>query len=261
MDDERMISLAGVSRTFVKGADRVRALEDVSLEIPRGDFLAVLGPSGSGKSTLMNVLGLLDRPDEGVYELDGRDVSRVSADELAALRNRRIGFVFQQFHLLPRTTAIENVELPLIYSDRRDLRGLGMAALERVGLRDRAHHHPGELSGGQQQRVAIARALVNDPDLILADEPTGNLDVRSGLEILSIFQELNTAGKTVVLVTHDAELATMARRMVRIVDGRLVSDERVNRRAVADELLAGLAAEGSGGARDPLLTRMAGGSP
>ncbi len=240
-----MARLQGVSRTYKKGPDQVRALQDVSLDIARGEFLAIVGPSGSGKSTLMNLLGLLDRPDSGTFLLDGADVTQYSSDELAALRNQLLGFVFQQFHLLPRTTAVENVELPLIYSDRKDLSGLGSRALERVGLGDRAHHHPGELSGGQQQRVAIARALVNEPELILADEPTGNLDSRSGLEVLALFQELNRAGTTVVLVTHDSEVAAMADRVVRIVDGRIASDERTETPVDASHALAGLVLEGA----------------
>ena len=222
-----MIELEKVSKSYTKDSNVVNALVDVSLRIDRGEFVAILGPSGSGKTTLMNMIGLLDRPDQGVYRLDGRDVSTFGADELAATRNERIGFVFQSFHLLPKTPAVENVELPLMYSDRSDLSGLATRALERVGLADRASHVPGELSGGQQQRVAIARALVNEPDLILADEPTGNLDSNSGLEILGILQDLNDDGKTVVLVTHDANLAAMASRRVQIVDGRIAMDEPV----------------------------------
>ncbi len=222
-----MIEIEGVHKRYEKDANVVRALDGVSLNIDRGEFVAILGPSGSGKSTLLHMLGLLDRPDEGMFQLDGRDVSTFSADELAAFRNQQIGFVFQSFHLLPKTPAVENVELPLIYSDRSDLAGLAMKALGKVGLTDRASHVPSELSGGQQQRVAIARALVNEPDLILADEPTGNLDSKSGLEILGILQDLNAEGVTVVLVTHDAELARMANRRVEIVDGRIVRDEAV----------------------------------
>ena len=206
--------------------------------------MAVIGPSGSGKSTLMNVIGLLDRPDSGSYHLDDGDVASHTSDELARLRNEKIGFVFQTFHLLPKTTALENVELPLIYSSRGDISGMGTQALEKVGLKDRAKHLPSELSGGQQQRVAIARALVNDPDLILADEPTGNLDTRSGLEVLAIFQELNRAGKSVVLVTHDAAVAEMAHRIVEIVDGRIVGDRPVEESKDARESLAKLPGNG-----------------
>jgi ABC-type lipoprotein export system ATPase subunit len=210
-----MIELEGVSKTYQKGADVVRALDTVSIRIEEGEFVAVIGPSGSGKSTLMNVIGLLDRPDTGSYRLDGTDVTTFTSDELAVLRNEKIGFVFQSFHLLPKTTARENAELPLIYSDRPYISGLGQKALEQVGLGDRADHEPSELSGGEQQRVAIARALVNEPELILADEPTGNLDSKSGLEVMAIFQELNRRGKSVVLITHDRDIASMAQRRLR----------------------------------------------
>ena len=226
-----MISLHDVSKTYEKGSTRIRALDGVSLTIEEGAFVAVVGPSGSGKSTLMNVIGLLDRPDTGRYTLDGTDVSSLDPDRLAELRNARLGFVFQAFHLLPGTTALENVELPLLYSERRDISGLGMAALARVGLEDRADHTPGELSGGQQQRVAIARALVNEPEIILADEPTGNLDSASGDEVMRILEELSASGKTVVLITHDDAIARRADRRIRIVDGRIVSDERMSGRA------------------------------
>ncbi len=234
-----MIEVKDIYKRYEKEGSVVHALDGVSLTIEPGEFVAIHGPSGSGKSTLLNVLGLLDRADEGMYRLDGRDVSTFSADELAAYRNLKIGFVFQSFHLLPKTPAIENVELPLIYSDRSDLSGLAMKALDKVGLADRASHGPGELSGGQQQRVAIARALVNEPDLILADEPTGNLDSRSGLAIMAILQELNADGVTVVLITHDAELARMASRRVEIVDGRITNDEGViDRRDLGSALAA-----------------------
>lgn len=236
-----MIEVKDIYKRYEKEGSVVHALDGVSLTIEPGEFVAIHGPSGSGKSTLLNVLGLLDRADEGMYRLDGRDVSTFSADELAAYRNLKIGFVFQSFHLLPKTPAIENVELPLIYSDRSDLSGLAMKALDKVGLADRASHGPGELSGGQQQRVAIARALVNEPDLILADEPTGNLDSRSGLAIMAILQELNADGVTVVLITHDAELAGMASRRVEIVDGRITNDEGVVDRRDAGSTLAAAA--------------------
>jgi putative ABC transport system ATP-binding protein len=212
-----MIEVDGVRKRYEKDANVVHALDGVSLKIDRGEFVAIVGPSGSGKSTLLNILGLLDRPDVGAYRLDGRDVSTFSADELAAFRNRKVGFVFQSFHLLPRTPAIENVELPLIYSDRSDLAGLARKALDRVGLGDRATHVPGELSGGQQQRVAIARALVNEP---------------------GILQDLNAEGVMVVLVTHDAELARMARRRVEIVDGQITRDEIVTERLDARAALS-----------------------
>jgi putative ABC transport system ATP-binding protein len=221
-----VIELQGIGRTYERpGGGPVVALQDVSLRIERGDFLAVVGTSGSGKSTLMNVLGLLDRPDTGRYLLDGADVTGLDVDAQARLRNRRIGFVFQAFHLLPRTTALENVELPLVYSDRDDISGLGLRALEQVGLADRVTHRPSELSGGQQQRVAIARALVNEPDLILADEPTGNLDAKSAAEVLGVLDALGRAGRTIVLVTHDANVAAHCTRIARIEDGRLVSIE------------------------------------
>lgn len=219
------IELKQVNKTYRKNSEEVRALVDVSLKIDQGEFVAVVGPSGSGKSTLMNVLGLLDRPDSGAYILDGGAVDSFTSDELARLRNEKIGFVFQSFHLLPKTTAVENVELPLIYCSRADISGLGERALEQVGLKDRTKHLPSELSGGEQQRVAIARALVNEPDVILADEPTGNLDTKSGLEVLAIFQELNRRGKTVVLITHDPDVAAMAGRVLEIVDGRIISDK------------------------------------
>ena len=219
------IELEQVNKTYRKNSEEVCALIDVSLKVDRGEFIAVVGPSGSGKSTLMNVIGLLDRPDSGKYTLDGGDVDSFTGDQLARLRNEKIGFVFQSFHLLPKTTAVENVELPLIYCSRADITGLGVRALEQVGLKDRAKHLPSELSGGEQQRVAIARALVNEPEVILADEPTGNLDTRSGLEVLAIFQELNRQGKTVVLITHDPGVAAMAGRVLKLVDGRIVSDE------------------------------------
>ena len=235
-----MIRLEHVSKTYRKDAEEVRALQDASLRIEPGEFVAITGPSGSGKSTLMNLMGLLDRPDSGSYHLDESEVASLTPDDLAQLRNEKIGFVFQTFHLLPKTTAQENVELPLIYSSRRDISGLGARALEMVGLTDRAKHLPSELSGGQQQRVAIARALVNEPELILADEPTGNLDTQSGLEVLAIFQELNRAGKTVVLITHDAAVAEMAHRIVEIVDGRIVADRPVKDSKDAREVLVSI---------------------
>jgi ABC-type lipoprotein export system ATPase subunit len=230
-----MIELMGICRTYRRpGGEPVEALRDVSLRIERGDFLAVVGSSGSGKSTLMNVLGLLDRPDAGRYLLDGQDVDGLDVDGQARLRNRRIGFVFQAFHLLPRTSALDNVELPLVYSERAEIAGLGRRALERVGLADRVDHRPSELSGGQQQRVAIARALVNEPDLLLADEPTGNLDARSAAEVLALFEALHRAGGTIVLVTHDPAVAARCGRVARIEGGRIVSvEERAPRAAGA----------------------------
>jgi putative ABC transport system ATP-binding protein len=221
-----MIELDGITKTYTRnGAEPVRALRDVSLRIDRGEFVAIVGSSGSGKSTLMSILGLLDRPSSGEYRFDGRDVSKLDAGEQARFRNKRVGFVFQSFHLLPRTSALENVELPLLYSDRVDIDGVGRKALESVGLADRVDHSPAELSGGQQQRVAIARALVNEPDLLLADEPTGNLDARSALEIMSLFRDLNRQGRTIVIVTHDMAMAEHARRIARIEDGCIVPSE------------------------------------
>lgn len=219
-----MLQLQNVSKRYRKDQQAVvHALLDISLDIRQGEFVAIVGPSGSGKSTLMNIMGLLDRPTEGTYKIDNREVENLNHDELAKLRNRKIGFVFQSFHLLPRTTARENVELPLVYSDRREIGDRAATALKAVGLENRAKHYPGELSGGQQQRVAIARALVNEPEIILADEPTGNLDSASGQEIVSIFKELNRSGKTIILITHDREIARNASRVVDIVDGKIVS--------------------------------------
>jgi putative ABC transport system ATP-binding protein len=203
---------------------RLQVLREVDFSVDEGEFVAITGPSGSGKTTLMNILGLLDRPDSGAYLLRGRPVAQLSASERAQVRTETIGFVFQQFHLLPRTTAMENVELPLLYSRQTDgeIRGKARTALCRVGLEDRLTHYPDELSGGQQQRVAIARALVNDPGVILADEPTGNLDQQSGWQIMELFRELNRNGSTILLITHDPEIAGAASRVVRIDDGRLV---------------------------------------
>jgi putative ABC transport system ATP-binding protein len=221
-----VIEIQNVSKQYVRptGGEPIRALDDISLFIERGEFIAITGASGSGKSTLMNILGLLDAPTGGRYLFEGEDVSRLSVSERARYRNKKVGFVFQAFHLLARTTALENVELPLVYSDRASTDGLGKRALEAVGLADRMSHRPGELSGGQQQRVAIARALVNEPDLILADEPTGNLDPQSASEVLNVLQRLNTAGRTIVLVTHDPLVAAWARRVVRLEAGRVASD-------------------------------------
>ncbi|HEV2429990.1 MAG TPA: ABC transporter ATP-binding protein [Burkholderiales bacterium] len=215
-------------KTYRMGESEIRALDRVSVDIDKGEFVAVMGPSGSGKSTFMNVLGCLDRPTSGQYTLGGKRVSELAGDELAAVRNRSVGFVFQQFNLLPRTPAIENVELPLVYAGiERKLRvEKSKAMLERVGLAERAHHHPAQLSGGQQQRVAIARALVTEPLLILADEPTGALDSRTSLEIMRLLQELNRQGMTVVLVTHEPDVARFARRILGFRDGRVVQDDR-----------------------------------
>jgi len=217
-----MIQLQGLSKTYPRpDGGEVRALDDVSLDIEQGDFVAVVGASGSGKSTLLNILGLLDVPTNGRYVLNGADAAHLSARAMARLRNRKIGFVFQAFHLLARTSALENVELPLLYSDG-DLRDVaGAAALAKVGLADRVSHTPAELSGGQQQRVAIARALVNDPELILADEPTGNLDAHSAHEVMALLHTLSAEGRTIILVTHDAALAAQCKRIVRLTAGRM----------------------------------------
>jgi putative ABC transport system ATP-binding protein len=219
-----------VVKVYRMGGSDVRALDGVSIDIAKGEFVAVMGPSGSGKSTFMNVVGCLDRPTSGEYRLDGKPVSEMAGDQLAAVRNRHIGFVFQQFNLLARTPAVENVELPLIYAGvAKKIRfEKAMRMLEKVGLTERAHHHPGQLSGGQQQRVAIARALVTEPLLILADEPTGALDSHTSVEVMALFQELNRQGMTVVLVTHEPDVARFARRVLRFRDGHLVSDESQN---------------------------------
>jgi ABC-type lipoprotein export system ATPase subunit len=223
-----MIQFRNISKTYER-PDRARleVLKDVDGSIEEGAFAAVVGPSGSGKSTLMNILGLLDQPDSGTYRLNGREVTDLDPTERARIRNQDIGFVFQQFHLLPRTSAVENVTLPLVYSDVPDPEDRAVAALARVGLSDRLHHHPHELSGGQQQRVAIARALVNDPRLILADEPTGNLDAEATEEIMEIFLGLHRAGRTIVLITHDPDLAARCTERLRIEDGRLFEEAMV----------------------------------
>ena len=222
-----MIKLKNISKSYQRpGEGELKVLKDVDFEVANGEFVAIVGPSGSGKSTLMNILGLLDRADNGEYELAGKNVSQMSTSELAHTRNSTIGFVFQQFHLLPRTTATENVELPLVYSQKiqGDSRKKSIDALCRVGLEERLSHYTNELSGGQQQRVAIARALINDPDIILADEPTGNLDQLAGRQIMDLFRELNDAGSTILLITHDRQLAQMANRVVYISDGWMTAD-------------------------------------
>ncbi len=237
--DGSIIKVKNLIRTYQLGEVEVRALRGVSFEIQRGELLAVMGPSGSGKSTLMNVLGCLDQPDSGSYQLEGEEVGRLSDDQLAAIRNRRIGFVFQTFNLLPRTTALANCELPMLYAgaSRRERDERARQALIQVGLQDRMNHHPNELSGGQQQRVAIARALVNRPSIILADEPTGNLDSKSGVEIMEILQQLNgRGGITVMIVTHDPFIARHTDRVIRLQDGRIVADESVVHRLRAGEV-------------------------
>jgi len=239
-----VISVKSLVKTYVVGEVEVKALRGVDLEVERGEFLAVTGPSGSGKSTFMHIIGCLDRPTSGQYFLDGQDVSRMSKDQLAAIRNKKIGFVFQGFNLLSRTSALDNVELPLLY-------GSGLKAAERhkraievlsaVGLGNRADHHPNQLSGGQQQRVAIARALINNPSILLADEPTGNLDTRTSIEVMDIFQRLNRErGITVVLITHEMDIAEYGNRIVTFRDGLVVADRTVTHRRLAQEELAAL---------------------
>ena len=221
-----MITLEGITKVYRAGEVEVPALKGISLHIPEGEFIAIMGPSGSGKSTLMNLIGCLDQPSEGRYILDGYDVSVLTDDQLAWIRNRKIGFVFQSFNLIPRASAVHNVEMPLIYAgDSLQRHERAMAALESVGLLDRASHLPNELSGGQQQRVAVARALVTDPAILLADEPTGNLDTESSLEIMKLLRDLNQQGRTIVLITHEADIAAFAQRVVRLRDGVIVSDE------------------------------------
>jgi putative ABC transport system ATP-binding protein len=219
---DELIHLESITKVYGEGDGAVAALREFSLTVASGESLAVMGPSGSGKSTLMNILGCLDTPTSGSYWFAGQDVSRLNETELAHVRNRRIGFVFQQFQLLPKLSAWRNVELPLLYRNVRDRRSLALQALEQVGLANRVNHRPSQLSGGQQQRVAIARALVTNPDLILADEPTGNLDTASSRDVLAVLHELNEQGRTIVIITHDPEVAPVAKRTVHMRDGRLV---------------------------------------
>ena len=225
-----LIQIQGVTKVYRTGDVMVRALRGITLTIERGEFVALMGPSGSGKSTFLNVVGCLDRPSSGQYLLDGLDVGRLSRNQLAGLRNKKIGFVFQNFNLLPRTTAIDNVELPMLYwrGPVPDRRQRALAALKMVGLAEYAHHHPNQLSGGQQQRVAIARALVNRPEIILADEPTGALDSRTSIEIMAIFQRLNReSGITLMMVTHEPDIAAHASRIIRFRDGKILDDRRI----------------------------------
>ncbi len=234
---ETVIELDGIQKIYRTGGVEVHAVRGVSLKIVKGEFVAFMGASGSGKSTIMNLLGCLDRPTHGRYLLDGVDVSRLDRDELATIRNRKLGFVFQSFNLLSRTSALENVELPLLYSERhlppREIRAKAEQALSLVGLAARAGHHPNELSGGQQQRVAIARALINDPEVLLADEPTGNLDSRTSVEIMGVFQRLNDQGITVIMVTHEPDIAAYTKRNIVMRDGNVLTDLPVTNRTLA----------------------------
>lgn len=225
---DSLIRLANLEKIYRVGTELVHALRGVTLEIAENEYVAIMGPSGSGKSTMMNILGCLDVPTSGEYVLRGQDVSRLSQSRLARIRGRQIGFVFQTFELLPRTSALKNVQLPLMYSQVTRKKQRAMAALARVGLTDRATHRPNQLSGGEKQRVAIARALAQEPDIILADEPTGNLDSKTGEEIVSIFDSLHADGQTIIVVTHQEEIAARCKRIIRLLDGRVVSDERTS---------------------------------
>ncbi|MBS1708988.1 MAG: ABC transporter ATP-binding protein [Armatimonadetes bacterium] len=235
-----VIRTHGLSKDYTMGEMVVHALREVDITIGAGEFVAIMGPSGSGKSTFMNLIGCLDRPSAGNYILAGQDVSRMSDNQLADVRNKTIGFVFQSYNLLPRTSAIKNVELPLMYAGVKNRVEKAKEALVKVGLQQRMGHKPNELSGGQQQRVAIARAIVNDPVLILGDEPTGNLDTRTTEEILALFQDLNRAGKTIVVVTHEEDVAKHCKRIIRFRDGRVLKDETIEKPTDARDILAGL---------------------
>jgi putative ABC transport system ATP-binding protein len=237
---DAMIQVQDVYKIYKMGKMEVRALRGVSVEIRAGEFVAIMGPSGSGKSTFMNLIGCLDKPTKGSYRLDGIEAASLNDNQLAEIRNRKIGFVFQTFNLLARTSALRNVELPMLYSNAKNREQLARRALEMVGLAERMGHKPNELSGGQQQRVAIARALVNDPPVIFGDEPTGNLDSRTSEEIMDIFQKLHKTGKTVVLVTHEEDIAEHAERIIRFKDGKVVSDEKVAVRRIAEQELASM---------------------
>jgi putative ABC transport system ATP-binding protein len=236
-----LIDIRDITKVYVMGEEKVQALAGVSLGVERGEYVAIMGPSGSGKSTLMNLIGCLDTPTSGSYILNGKEVARMTDDELAAIRNQEIGFVFQTFNLLPRTSALQQVELPLVYGglSRKDRRDRAVQALSAVGLQDRMNHQPNEMSGGQRQRVAIARALINNPSILLADEPTGNLDSQTGYEIMALFDELNSRGNTIVLVTHEEDIAAHARRIVRLRDGKIREDQPNDRSRASSRPAAG----------------------
>jgi putative ABC transport system ATP-binding protein len=237
-----VIEIRNLTKVYQLGEVEVRALDGVDLTINAGEFVAIMGPSGSGKSTLMNIIGCLDRPTSGTYVLDGADVSQLSRDERAIIRNAKIGFVFQSFNLLARTSSLENVELPLLYADmamtRKQRRDAALASLHHVGLKGREGNYPSQLSGGQQQRVAIARALVTTPAIVLADEPTGNLDSKTSIEIMGIFQELNDEGRTIVLITHEPDIAQHAKRIVHVRDGKIQNDETITQHRISREGIA-----------------------
>ncbi|MBF8292522.1 MAG: ABC-type antimicrobial peptide transport system,ATPase component [Chloroflexi bacterium] len=254
-----VIRIRGVTKVYHLGETTVHALRGVDFDVHRKEFIAIMGPSGSGKSTLMNVVGCLDQPSSGAYELDGIETSQLADDELAEIRNKKIGFVFQMFNLLPRTPAVEQVELPLVYSGAKDRRERAVAALESVGLGSRLNHKPSELSGGQQQRVAIARALVTNPAIILADEPTGNLDTRSSEEIMDLFQHLNQErGITIVFVTHEHEIAEHTRRVIHIRDGRINKDENVEHQVSARDVLSRLPSDDESDAKESAVSATGG---